>query len=142
MMMVEQSLVMAFLSCYQVAILRLQSLIVPFTSAVRAPIAGINPEAIQARQRFARRCYKLLSNAMRWRRYAKAFILPAGGEGYGLGAGGSWETCLARELVEKVLLPVLEAGWETGGSVIASQVRRQLALCHRHSPAHVTLLAL
>ena len=32
------------------------------------------------------------------------------------------EGALANELVRKVMLPVLEAGWETGGSEIAKMV--------------------
>lgn len=33
-----------------------------------------------------------------------------------------------RELVAKVILPVIEAGWGTGGNEIANKVRRVLCL--------------
>ena len=72
-------------------------------------------ESIEARNRFSQRCLKLLGSALRWKSLAKEIILPAGGEGEGVGAGLTWVAALSSELVERTMLPVLEAGWETGG---------------------------
>jgi hypothetical protein len=76
---------------------------------------------MEARNRFARRLLKLLHNGLRWRTYARGILLhPSEGA-----AGGSspLEQTLAVELVGKVLLPILEAGWETGCREIAVKVR-------------------
>ena len=113
---------MAFISRFQLAIRHLQSIILPYVNAIRSPLTGLDMEAIDSRTRTSQRMFKLLSNGMRWRKYAKTLILPAGGEGDGVGAGTTWETCLARELVGKAMLPVIDAGWETGGSILAAKV--------------------
>ena len=70
-----------------------------------APYLALNkprfdPEAIPARRRYLWRCYKLLSNMVRWRKYA--------GERYGLGN-------VITSLLAKCMLPVAESGWEVGG---------------------------
>lgn len=90
-------------------------------------------ESIQARNRFVQRCLKLLSSALRWRSLAKEVLLPAGGEGEGVGAGLKWVAALSMELVERTMLPVLEAGWETGGSEVAAKVSVAGLLQSRHS---------
>lgn len=41
-----------------------------------------------------------------------------------VGGGGTLDELLVRECVAKVMLPILEAGWGTGGSEIASKVDR------------------
>lgn len=94
-------------------------------------MAAMDVEAIEARNRFSRHLVKLLSNALRWRKYTRGLVL---GQGevpssasedavQGFGTGQSWEPFISDELVEKTLLPVLEAGWETGGEEIAGKVR-------------------
>ncbi|KAK7690288.1 hypothetical protein QCA50_006943 [Cerrena zonata] len=62
-----------------------------------------DPSAIPARRRFLTRRVKLLNNLLRWRKYA--------GDKYGLGQ-------LVEILVEKVMLPVAESGWEVGGEEV------------------------
>lgn len=76
-------------------------------------------ESIQARQRFLQRQLKLLTNGVRWKRYAKGIILP---QGQGAGAGAPFEACLVNELVVKCMLPVIEAAWDTGGKEVGQKV--------------------
>ena len=64
---------------------------------------------------------KLLSSGIRWRRYAKSIVLP---QGSGPGAGAPFEACLVNELVDRCMLPVIEAAWDTGGKEVAQQVCR------------------
>ena len=80
-----------------------------------APYMSLNkpsfdPEAIPARRRYLWRCYKLLSNMIRWRKYA--------GERYGLGM-------LITSLVTKTILPVAESGWEVGGEECLRKVSEE-----------------
>jgi GC-rich sequence DNA-binding factor len=116
-----QALVRAFLSRFQTAIFRAQELVLPVLDAIASPQEFLDPAAMDARNRFARRLLKLLHNALRWRTYARGILLRSS-EG-AAGGGLPLEQTLAVELVGKVLLPVLEAGWETGCREIAVKVR-------------------
>lgn len=123
-----QHLVQGFLLPFRVAIYRLRSLIQPVLKEMRQPLVSVGMEGITARQAFLQRCLKLLTNALRWRKYAQDPLrLPAAADpksAEGCGAGLSWTEALSRELVEKTLLPVAEAGWETGGAEVAQKVGR------------------
>lgn len=63
---------------------------------------------------------KLLQNAVRWRRFARSLRLSAISEL--AGAGLLFDELLQRELVAKVILPVAEASWDTGGEAVAAKV--------------------
>lgn len=115
-----QSLVEAFLGRIQLAVTQSQSLVAPHLASIALPSNAFDPSTFIARTRFVRRQHKLLQNSMRWRRYAKSVKLPVGD---GIAAGGTLEELLVRELVAKVVLPVVEAGWGTGGEEVARQVR-------------------
>jgi GC-rich sequence DNA-binding factor len=122
LMGVLQYLVMSFVAQYRIAAHRLRSFILPHMKEIRQPSTSTGMEGITARQAFLHRCLKLLTNALRWRKYAKQTLLPTGHAGEGLGAGQTLQAALVHELVERTMLPVIEAGWETGGSAIASRV--------------------
>jgi hypothetical protein len=96
---------------------RIQSQIVSHVEAVASPHHALDINAIMARHRYALRLTKLASCALRWRRLAKGVTFPAG-----LGQGSSLDFVIAVELVEKCLLPVLEAGWHTGEQETAERV--------------------
>lgn len=88
-------------------------------------------EAIQARNRFLERSLKLLNNANRWRRYARNVVHLAAAEGsdingVSVGSQMPFEECLAKELVGKCMLPVIEAAWDTGGRDVANKVGEYL----------------
>lgn len=63
---------------------------------------------------------KLLQNALRWRRFGRSLRISAIAEG--AGAGLLFDELLQRELVAKVILPVCEASWGTGGQEVAAKV--------------------
>jgi GC-rich sequence DNA-binding factor len=109
------------------AIVELQDLVLPVLDTIAAPVGSLDPSAFAARNRFARRALKLLNNALRWRAYARGVLLPPASEAGASGEGGTGsmtlEQTLVNELVAKVLLPVLEAGWETGCREISVKVR-------------------
>ncbi|KAJ3556790.1 hypothetical protein NM688_g1824 [Phlebia brevispora] len=81
---------------------------VAVTETALTPYLALNnprfdPEAIPARRRYLTRQYKLLSNMLRWRKYA--------GERFGLGN-------LITTLLTKCMLPIAESGWDVGGEII------------------------
>lgn len=110
-----QALVSAFFSQIYKAVSSAQSLILPYRDAVAAPLHALDTGAFAARERFARRQLLLATQALRWKRYAKGILVR--------GWSASLEDGLARELIGKVVLPVLEAGWTTGGREVAEEVR-------------------
>lgn len=63
---------------------------------------------------------KLLQQALRWRRFARSLRIPASAEG--VGHGLLFDELLERELVAKVILPLVEASWGTGGQEIGLKV--------------------
>jgi GC-rich sequence DNA-binding factor len=70
-----------------------------------APYLHVNrprfdPEAIPARKRYLNRRIKLIEGIIRWRKYS--------GEILGIGR-------LIRRLIDEILVPVAEGGWEVGG---------------------------
>lgn len=112
-------LIQGFLSRFQTAIHNFQQLQQQAGSAIAHPQASIDMESIQARQRYLQRQLKLLSSGIRWRRYARSTVLP---QGSGPGAGAPFEACLVNELVDRCMLPIIEAAWDTGGKEVAQQV--------------------
>lgn len=114
-------LVAAFVYRFQLAISQTQHLVAPHLDAISLPRNSFDPSVFPARNRFLRRQLKLFSNAVRWRRFAKDVRMhDAGGVA---GGSGTFDQLLIWQLVAKVMLPVLEAGWGTGGSEIATRVR-------------------
>ncbi|KAM0752770.1 hypothetical protein T439DRAFT_342265 [Meredithblackwellia eburnea MCA 4105] len=112
-----ESLILAFLSRFQLAITQAQTLIAPHLATISLPKNSFDPSTFEARNRFANRHVKLVTNALRWRRWGRSLRLHSGGNL--VGAGGTFDELITRELVAKVLLPVLEASWGTGGAEIA-----------------------
>ena len=97
-----------------------KSIIIPFRRAVDSTIevvqpylalpassAPFDPESISARRRYLSRRRKLVTNLLRWRKYA--------GERYGVGQ-------LIVRIVNEVIQPVAETGWEVGGGEIFQKV--------------------
>lgn len=112
-------LVTAFLSRFQIYAYRYGTLILPHLDEVRSPTVLLDTDAIEARNRLARRLSKLVSMAVRWRRYARGLTLPLGS---GPGSGSSWDLFIDVELVRNLALPILQAGWQTGGKEIVAEV--------------------
>lgn len=123
-----QHLIQAFLYRFQTAIHNFQQLIRQAGSAIAHPEISIDMESIQARQRFLQRQLKLLTTGVKWRRYAKNIVLT---QSSGPGAGAPFEACLVGELVDRCMLPVIEAAWDTGGKEVAQQVSGNERLASR-----------
>lgn len=146
--MVLQGLIRAFLFRLRLAIAALQTLILPHLAGLAVPSLAYDPSTFEARLSFLRRCLKLVRTCQRWRRYMRAMRIPVvpepvsteevaassgGGElGEGLldvGAGGSFDELVQRELVARTVLPVVEAAWASGGADIAKLVSSGLRAC-------------
>lgn len=115
------------MSQLQATITQSQSLIAPYLELISLPTNSFDPSTFKARNDFAKRQFKLLQNCLKWRRYARGLKLLGGesssnGDGLRVGEGGSLEEMVVKELVIKVILPVIEAGWSTGGSDLAAKV--------------------
>jgi GC-rich sequence DNA-binding factor len=59
-----------------------------------------DPEAIPARNRYLNRRIKLIEGIVKWRKYTE--------EKFGLGD-------VVKRIVDEILIPVAEGGWEVGG---------------------------
>ncbi|THH09290.1 hypothetical protein EW146_g8722 [Bondarzewia mesenterica] len=99
-----QILLKAVYHCFQEAVTETDSLEKKHR-ALNNP--RFDPEAIPSRRRFLSRQRKLLSNLLRWKKYA--------GELFGLGE-------LSARLVQECMLPAAESGWEVGGEAIMRKV--------------------
>ncbi|TKA52589.1 hypothetical protein B0A53_04599 [Rhodotorula sp. CCFEE 5036] len=130
-----EGLIRAFLFRLRLAIAALQTLILPHLAVLAVPSLAYDPSTFEARLSFLRRCLKLVRTCQRWRRYMRAMRIPvvpepvsaeeAGGSGDGLlevGAGGSFDELVQRELVARTVLPVVEAAWASGGAEIAKSI--------------------
>lgn len=118
-------LIQAFLSRIQLAITQSQSLIAPHLSSIALPSNSFDPSTFSARTRFSCRQLKLLENGLKWRRYAKGIKVAHMNEGV---MPATLDELLTRELVAKVILPLVEAGWGTGGEIVAAKVGRSSLL--------------
>lgn len=74
-----------------------KALLEPYISVNRPKF---DPEAIPARKRYLNRRIKLVEGIVRWRKYSGAKF-------------GAQE--LVRRIVDEIMLPVAEGGWEVGG---------------------------
>ncbi|KAM0790089.1 hypothetical protein ACM66B_005417 [Microbotryomycetes sp. NB124-2] len=122
-------LVKTFLQRVQLAVSQSQGLVLPHVDQIQVPSNALDPSTFQARSRFLKRQVKLLDNATKWRRYGRSLRLPAeplvieaDGEVELAGAGSLFDELLQRELVAKVMLPVIEASWASGGQEVAQEV--------------------
>lgn len=109
----------------QLAITRSQTLLAPHLAALALPQHQFDPSTFAARTRFARRQLRLLRNALKWRRYARSLRMQRSGEEDEVqlaGGGLLFDELVQRELVAKVILPVVEAGWGTGGEEVGAEV--------------------
>lgn len=85
-----------------------------------APYIALNrpkfdPEAIPARKRYLNRRIKLVEGIVRWRKYSGAKF-------------GAQE--LVKRIVDEIMIPVAEGGWEVGGE----QCLRKVSAFPRLSP--------
>ncbi|KDE06831.1 hypothetical protein MVLG_02867 [Microbotryum lychnidis-dioicae p1A1 Lamole] len=127
-----ESLVQAFLTRLQLGIIQASTLILPHLNQLSLPSNAFDPSTFLARERFLLRQLKLLQNAHKWRRYARNYRLPLSTvpstptttphQFTEIGSGASFDELLQRDLVAKVMLPVIEASWSTGGEKIAGKV--------------------
>ncbi|GAA97057.1 uncharacterized protein L969DRAFT_96943 [Mixia osmundae IAM 14324] len=115
-----ETLLQAFLLPTRQAVTRLQSLVAPLLDQINLPSSKIDASAIHARSRMLRRSFKLLVQAMRWRRYAVKLRLASSTAV--VGTAGTWDDLLVTEMVTKVLLPLIEASWDTGGHEQARKI--------------------
>ncbi|SCV73710.1 BQ2448_6140 [Microbotryum intermedium] len=121
------SLIQAFLSRLQIGIIQSSTLILPHLTQLNLPSNAFDPSTFIARERFLLRQLKLLQNAQKWRRYARSHRLPLSTSSSidpisETGSGATLDELLQRDLVAKVMLPVIEASWTTGGEDIARKV--------------------
>ncbi|GAA5838754.1 hypothetical protein JCM11251_006727 [Rhodosporidiobolus azoricus] len=130
-----ESLVLSFLHRLRLSIADLQTLLLPYLSSLTLPSLAYDPSNFTARHRFLTSTLPLLRSAQKWRRYLRAMRIPAvptqlseedGGGVLEVGAGGSFDELIQRELVAKTLLPVVEAAWSTGGEEVAKQILETL----------------
>ncbi|BGP18171.1 hypothetical protein JCM10213_009014 [Rhodosporidiobolus nylandii] len=130
-----ESLVFAFLHRLRLAIAHLQTLVLPHLQYLTLPSLAFDPTTFLARVRFLNSTLPLLRACQRWRRFGRALRFPAVpvalGEGEGSGmletaAGATFDEMVQRELVGRVLLPVLEAAWTTGGEEVAQKILETL----------------
>lgn len=82
----------------------------PYFALRRPP--NFDPESIPARRRFLARRYRLLRSLVWWRRYA--------------GDRGGSVVELVGRLVEGVMLPIMESGWDVGGEDYARKIAQAL----------------
>ena len=120
-----QSLVQAFVSRIQLAITQSQSLIAPHLAQLSQPARAFDPSTFTARLRFLQRQVKLLENGIKWRRLAKS-VRALRGDPELAGAGLLFDEVIQRELVARVILPVVEASRSTGGQAVAEKVSFQM----------------
>ncbi|SCZ88564.1 BZ3500_MvSof-1268-A1-R1_Chr10-2g03001 [Microbotryum saponariae] len=127
---IAQSLVQVFLNRLQLGITQASTLILPHLNQLSLPSNAFDPSTFLARERFLLRQLKLLQNAHKWRRYARNYRLPLStvpsttmtAPFTEIGSGASFDELLQRDLVAKVMLPVIEASWSTGGEKVAGKV--------------------
>ncbi|GAA5862749.1 hypothetical protein JCM1840_002660 [Sporobolomyces johnsonii] len=119
-----ESLVHAFLHRLRLEISHAQSLLLPYSSQLTLPALAFDPATFTARQHFLSRQLKLVRTCMRWRRFMRSLRVPstAAEDGVEVGAGATFDELVQRELVGRVVLPVAEAAWATGGEEIARKV--------------------
>ena len=94
-----------------------EQLVIPHLDAIASPTVALTPDSIAARQRFALRQIKLMVQAIRWRKFAKQITIQSA-----ISRAVTLDELLAQRLVGGVLLPLLEAGWQTGGQELATRV--------------------
>ncbi|BGP49978.1 hypothetical protein JCM10450v2_005883 [Rhodotorula kratochvilovae] len=122
-----ESLIHAFQHRLRLAIAQSQSLVLPRLSALTLPSLAYDPTTFLARQHFLHRQLKLLRTCQRWRRFMRALRVPAlpveiEGGVLEVGAGGTFDELVQRELVARTVLPVVEASWASGGEEVAKKV--------------------
>ncbi|GAA5906527.1 uncharacterized protein JCM6883_004506 [Sporobolomyces salmoneus] len=135
-----ESLIQAFLHRIRLEIHTSQLLLLPHLTQLSLPSLSYDPSTFLARQHFLSRQLKLLRSCMRWRRFMRSLRLPIltsnssssseeatgqGGEGAGIelpANGETFDELIMRELVAKVMLPLIEVSWATGGEEISRKV--------------------
>jgi GC-rich sequence DNA-binding factor len=115
-----ESLITSLLRRVSETISSSQSLIFPYLSSLASPSHLLTPESMAARNSFLNKYYKLVQDGLRWKSKAKGIRLPTDWEGVGRGLG--LEEMIKGELVDRTLVPVLEAAWETGGKEVGVKV--------------------
>ncbi|GAA5934347.1 uncharacterized protein JCM15063_004548 [Sporobolomyces koalae] len=125
-----ESLVQAFLYRLRMQVHVAQQLLVPYESNLSVPALAYDPSTFLTRQHFLSRQVKLVRTCMRWRRLMRSLRMPvqvvpschAGEDEVELPGGGEgFDVLVTRELVAKVILPVVEVAWSTGGHEIAQR---------------------
>ncbi|CEQ40115.1 SPOSA6832_01682 [Sporobolomyces salmonicolor] len=119
-----ESLLHAFLHRLRLSISHAQSLLLPYASQLTLPSLAFDPSTFTARQHFLSRQLKLVRACMRWRRFMRSLRVPStvGEDGIEMGAGATFDELVQGELIGRVVLPVAEAAWATGGEEIARKV--------------------
>lgn len=117
--------VMSFLNRFCTSLRELKHLAGSAEDLTSSLQSQIGMDGIEARNRFLNKCYKLLKQGLRWRKHSKRLVFEQlereewGGRGKGL------EYILSNMLVGQIMLPILLAGWDTGGQAIAAKVSKR-----------------
>ncbi|KAG0145088.1 hypothetical protein CROQUDRAFT_64317 [Cronartium quercuum f. sp. fusiforme G11] len=116
--------VMSFLNRFRASLTELKHLAGSTNDLINSLQSQIGMEGIDARNRFLNKCYKLLKQGLRWKKHSKKLVFDQveyqqpGGHAIGL------EYILAHQLVGQIMLPILQAGWETGGQHMAEKINK------------------
>ncbi|GAA5985030.1 hypothetical protein JCM11641_000823 [Rhodosporidiobolus odoratus] len=130
-----EALIHSFFHRLRLSIAHLQTLLLPYLASLTLPSVAYDPSTFLARQHFLTSALPLLRSCQKWRRYARALRVPAvpiqlseeeGGGLLEVAAGASFDELVQRDLVGKVLLPLVEAAWTTGGEEVAGQILEAL----------------
>ncbi|GAA5876738.1 hypothetical protein JCM8547_002033 [Rhodosporidiobolus lusitaniae] len=130
-----EALVLAFMHRLRLSIAHLQTLLLPSisTSSLSLPSLAFDPSTFTSRTQFLASLLPLLSACQKWRRFMRALRGPSvpvqlskeearGGGVLEVGKGGTFDELVQRELVGRVVLPVVEAAWGTGGEEVAPKI--------------------
>ncbi|KAH8928730.1 hypothetical protein BT69DRAFT_1329362 [Atractiella rhizophila] len=111
-----QTLTMEFLLQFSKEVAALQFLVLPHARLISSPSILLDPSRFSSRIVLLRSSLKLATNALLWKRHARNLRLPVDVEELGgVGRGMNLQQLLGKELLEKVVAPVLEAAWDSGG---------------------------
>ncbi|MBW0471772.1 hypothetical protein O181_011487 [Austropuccinia psidii MF-1] len=117
--------VSSFLCCFESSVYELKHLVGSKQELIESLGSQIGMDGIRARQRFLRKCLKLLKQGVRWKRFAsQAYWID--GSTSNKEKAISLKSLLIEQLLGEIMLPILLVAWQTGGKEIAEQI---LTLC-------------
>ncbi|GAA5956041.1 hypothetical protein JCM3765_005437 [Sporobolomyces pararoseus] len=121
-----EGLIQSFLYRLRIEVQVSKLLLLPNLNQIFLPSLSYDPSTFQARKYFLLHNLKLLTSCIRWRRFMKSLRLHPLSEGEEEQEGertNSFDELVTRELIGKVMLPLIEVGWSTSdGEKIGTKV--------------------